>query len=556
MIEIPVVIVGGGPVGLALAADLGWRGVRCLLVEQNSEEIGPAKMMVASIRTMEICRRLGCADDVQNWGFPPDFSLDNVFVTNLNGYEIGRIKMPTMGRPYYPPSSPEAQMHCPQTWFDPILRDRARSFSGVEMHFRTRFESYVQDTDGVTIELRARDTDRLEHVRAKYLVGCDAYASRVRALMGVEMHGDHVLDHSINIEVRIPHLSSFHDKGDAGRYVFIGPEGTWATFVAINGVDTWRITLYGANEIDVKAIDVDASIRRILEKPFPYEIIHVGHWVRRAVVADRFGDGRVFVAGDAAHTLPPNGGFGMNTGIADAAELAWKVAAAVDGWGGARLLESYDIERRPVGVRAVQEARMNYMRLVNATRFPEIEEESDAGEKLRRFLGGRLTEENAKSWQPLGIHLGYSYDDSSLVVPDGTPRPLDDLVGYEPTARPGSRAPHAWLSDGRSTLDLFGRGFTLLSFGADETEIARLHTCAEALSVPLNVERIENSEIATLYGRRLVLVRPDGHVAWRADVVPSDARALLNRVRGADQSIAARNGADENLALDPVSRTL
>ncbi len=544
MLEVPVTIVGGGPVGLALAADLGWRGVPCLLVEQNTEAIGAAKMIVVSVRTMELCRRIGVAGKVRDWGFPPAFCLDNVFVTNLNGYEIGRVKMPTMGETLPPPSSPEAQIHCPQTWFDPILRDHARKFPTVRMRFRTRFDSYLQDDDGVTAELRDLDTGRTESVRSRFLVGCDAYASTVRSQMGVQMHGDHVLDHSINVELRISELHSYHDKGDAGRYIFIGPEGTWGTFVAIDGCDTWRITFYGANEIDVRAIDVDAAVRRILDKPFDYEIRHVGHWVRRAVVADRFADRRVFVAGDAAHALPPNGGFGMNTGIADAFDLSWKIEAALAGWGGEQLLESYDLERRPVGLRAVQEALMNYFRLTSATRFPEIDEPNDAGAALRRQLGRRLVEQNTKSWQPLGIHLGYSYDPSPVIVPDGTPRAEDDSIGYEPSARPGARAPHAWVAPERSTLDLFGRSFTLMDFGADANDVERITESAGAKHVPLQVERLEQPDIARLYERKLVLVRPDGHVAWRADRVPADAGALIDRVRGAHRIAAARNASD------------
>jgi hypothetical protein len=230
--------------------------------------------------------------------------------------------------------------------------------------------------------------------------------------------------------------------------------------------------------------------------------------------------------------MPPNGGFGMNTGIGDAADLGWKLAAVHHGWGGPGLLASYEVERRPAGARAVKEALRDYDRLTANTRYPNIAEDSPAGERVRRELGNRLAAANRRAWEPIGIHLGYRYDPSPIVVPDGTAAPPDDEMDYVPTARPGSRAPHVWLRNGCSTLDLYGRNFTLLHLGRNGPAAAPLVAAAERRGMPLDVIHLDEPEVADLYQRRLALVRPDGHVAWRGDEA-GDALAIVDTVRGA-----------------------
>lgn len=529
-IRTPVLIVGGGPVGLALAAELGWRGISATLVEQNSEKIGPAKMLLVGVRTMEFCRHLGIADEVIDWGFPPDFCMDNVFVAgSLNGWELSRVRMQPMGGARDSAESPERQRHCPQTWFDPILRTKAASYEHIRLCYETKFESAQQDKDGVTVVVRKKD-GRQEVIRCSYLVGADGHTSAVRRQLGIEMRGQPHLDTSINIELDIPNLAAHHKIGNAGRYVTIGPDGNLSTLVAIDGRTTWRLTLYGANDVDVDRIDIDKAIQRVVGKPFDYKINSMGKWVRRMVVADSFRDGRILLAGDACHTHPPNGGFGMNTGIGDVFDIGWKLEATLKGWGGPQLLASYDKERRPACHRAANESLVNYWRLTSGTRFPDIEDDTPEGAHTRHVLGERLSAANAKAWQPVGLHLGHIYEPSPITVSDGTPKPADDTIGYAPTSRAGARAPHFWIRPGISVIDTFGEGFTLLRFAPVDCSL--LVEAARARGVPLKLIDVSSSEAAALYEVALCLVRPDGHVAWRGDDVPQSCSELVERISG------------------------
>jgi 2-polyprenyl-6-methoxyphenol hydroxylase-like FAD-dependent oxidoreductase len=532
--DIPVLIVGGGPVGLALALDLGWRGVPCLLVEQGDGEVVDAKMFATGIRTMEFCRRWGIAGEVKNWGFPRDFPFDNVFVTSLTGHEIGRIPMPSIGETKPFDTSPEQFAHCPQFVFDPILARAARSYPSVTLRYRCTLTGFREEPDGVVADLSDASGKR-EQVRARYMVACDGFSSSVRKALGIEMRGVPFINRSVNVMLRTPDLSAIHQKGNAGRFVLVGPEGPWASLTPADGRERWRLMIHGEEVDEPQAVDAAAEVRRAAGRDFDFEILSVGHWVRRRMVADRYGSRRVFLAGDAVHVMPPNGGLGMNTGVGDAADLGWKLAAMHHGWGGAHLLDSYEAERRPVGIRQCDEAMRNFERYGGRRPVPAVLEETPDGERARAELGKRLSSGNRMAWEnPLHTHLGYRYADSPICVPDGpAPPEPGDARDYRQSSHPGGRAPHAWLADGRSTLDLFGRGFTLLRFGAAAPDGGTLSDAAKARGVPLEIVAIDEPEVGGLYARKLVLVRPDGHVAWRGDALPADATALIDRVRGA-----------------------
>jgi len=498
--------------------------------------------MQIGVRTMEFARRFGIVDKINNWGFPLDYPLDNVFLTTLTGHEISRATMFTLGSAKSTEFSPVHQGHCPQTWFDPIWQELALSFGTTQLWHRHRLDSFDQEDERVIAQLTELETGKEMIVEADYVVGCDGVDSKVRSLLGIEMRGVQFIDQSASIEFRSTEFLQVHDKGRAGRYLFVKPEGVWATCMAVNGRDLWRVLLYGVD--DVSKVDPAAIIREFMGCDFDFKVEACKPWIRKSVVAERYQDGRVFLAGDAVHAHPPNGGLGMNTGMQDAMDLGWKLAAVLDGWAPPTLLDSYDIERRPKGHRTVEEATSQFYRLVDETRAPNINDEGPLGEAAREKLRQSIQPkyEGSKGWNRLGIHLGYIYDPSAIIVSDGTPLPFDDKFDYRPTTFPGARAPHVWLPDGRSTLDLFGRSFVLLQVGSAPPDVSTLVVAADSRGVPLSVAQVSVENALSVFERKLVLVRPDGHVAWRSDTAPSSevAFAIVDRVRGAGVRAAAR----------------
>src|SRR5215216_3121588 len=534
---IPVLIVGGGPVGLALAGDLGWRGVRCLLIEQSDGSIYQPRQDLVGIRTMEFCRRWGLVPAVEASPYPRDVRQDNIYVTSLAGYELGRERFPSMGVEKPPAVSPQKRERCPQNMFDPILRAFAASHPTIELRYRTRLLSLTQDADRITAEVEDLARDRRYTIPARFIAGCDGARSLVRETLGIAMSGTPALTYTTNVIFRCPHLVSLHDKGQAYRFIILGPEGTWATIVAINGRDQWRFSIIrGPEQRELSKDEIHAAIRRAVGIDFDYEILTVLPWVRRELVADHYRNGRGFILGDAAHAMSPTGGFGMNTGIGDAVDLSWKLAAVLAGWGGPALLDSFEAERRPVGARNVAEASRNLRRMLSPGPNPDLLDESEQGARTRERLGREFSALMRHEWFTLGVHLGYRYESSPICWPDGTSAPPDDPKVYVPTARTGSRAPHLWLADGRSTLDLFGRSFTLLGLGVDAPDAAPLIEAAGQRGLPMRFVPLDEPQVLELYERRLVLVRPDGHVAWRDDSAPADPLAVIDRVRGAPRA--------------------
>lgn len=532
--RIPVLIVGGGPVGLALAIDLGLRGIECLLVEQGDGEIFHPRANTVNSRSMEFCRRWGVAEQVRNAGAPPDFPLDILYVTGLQGFEVARIDRPTYGGAKPLPTTPERSQRCNQIFFDPILRDRAESLDGVTLRYQCRFETFTETDDGVQATVRDLSTDRTEIIHAQYLVSCCGGQSTVPEALGVQWEGTSVLSNHLNVFLRIPELWNHHDKGKAAFYFFVDKDGGNQSLIELDGDKLWRLGLeLEEGQTSADDVDVDALVRKWVGPDVPYEIVSALPWTCRSIVADCWRKGRVFLAGDAVHQHSPQGGFGMNTGLSDAIDLSWKLAATLDGWGGPSLLDSYQIERQPVARRIVRQATETMGEIADPETLAKLDAPTGEGERLRRKVGEDIIRERTQVFVSDGIVLGVSYDPSPVICPDGTPAPEASVSTYTPTSRPGSRAPHGWVSEGQSTIDLFGQSFVLLAFNGSRSDGAGLVDAAATLSLPLDLMEIDDPDLAALYERKLVLVRPDGHVAWRGDAAPKDPLKVIHIVRGA-----------------------
>jgi len=530
-----VLIVGGGPVGLALACELGWRGIACSLIEQGDGTIITPKMNEVNVRTMEFCRRWGIADDVHRCPFPPDYPLDVAFVTTLSGHEIGRMPRPPRMSEQPEPHSPMRLQVCSQMWFDPILQRFARRFPQVHLCYRTRLESFATVENGVSAEVVDLKSGERRQIEADYLVGCDGASSMVRRSLSIGLDGK-TLGYPVHLYFRAPNLLETCGCKPTTFFITVDRGGVWSNVRVIDPVNAmWRLmVLDTGSTLDVEAVDREAYLRRAVGRPLKVEWLGTSVWTRRSVVSQRYAKGRVFLAGDAVHQLSPTGALGMNTGIGDAVDLGWKLAAVLAGWGGTDLLSSYEIERRPIGVRNVGMAAEFYRdHQKGDDDLAFVEDDSTVGAEVRRRIGEALVRDIGRMFRTIGLQIGYRYENSPICIPDGTPPYPDDPEVFVPSARPGSRAPHVWLSENRSILDLYGRGFVLLRLGADAPDGSRLETAAAQRRVPLKTVTVTDREAIQLYENRLVLVRPDGHVAWRGDTTSLDAATVIDGVRGA-----------------------
>jgi hypothetical protein len=330
-------------------------------------------------------------------------------------------------------------------------------------------------------------------------------------------------------------LLKHSDHGPAVQYQIINSQINGA-IAAVDGKELWRLNVRNVKQEQLDAFDAPQKLRYALGDNIPFELLAVRPWTGHCVVAERYHQGRVFLAGDAAHLNWPAGGFGMNTGVGDAVDIGWKLAAVLQGWGGARLLDSYSAERKPIAMINVNEAAEMRANFDNQTPFsPQIEEDSAEGEQLREKARAAIMRTRAKEFQhdSAGIELGYRYENSPICVSDGTPAPLLDHGLYVASTWPGARAPHLWLENGRSMLDLFGKRFTFLSLSGETTGSATITAAANHVGLPLEVIKIDDSKARATYERDFVLVRPDGHVAWRGDTVPAKAAEIIDKVRGA-----------------------
>ena len=524
-----VLIAGAGPTGLVLAAELGRRGVSCVLVDPREAVDDRPKAQLANIRTMEHFRRLGLADEVRAQApLPPDFPYDVAFVECLLGREITRFPSGGVDALRSVSIFSEPPQRVPQHVVERVLRDHVCTLPSVQTRYGWRLEDYAEADGGVIAHLVDGETGRRETVGVPWLVGCDGTRSTVREIAGIGLSGSPAHEMQLGVFFEAPTLWEMHDKGKAIMYWVLHPR--WAGL--LGPVDTgsrWWFQLVGLpKETDLAAIDVDAVLHEVVGAPFPHTIVGIQPWEAPSLLADRYRAGRVFLAGDAAHHHPPAGGYGMNAGIGDAVDLGWKLAAVDAGWGDPALLDTYELERRPFAERIVAEAKANSSAMRSTLK--------SAGQNGGPPGADEVRTTTAKEFRSIGMQLGFGYDESPIVEPDGTDAPPFDIGRYTPTARPGSRLPHAWLPDGSSLFDHLGDGFTLLSVGSNgDGGRMLLHAAAEA-AVPMKAVHLEHVG-RELFDADFVLVRPDQHVAWRGDTTPADPARLLARVRGGAVSV-------------------
>ncbi|MFI9719672.1 FAD-dependent monooxygenase [Streptomyces sp. NPDC052396] len=523
--ETDVLIVGAGPVGLTLALDLARRRVPCIVLEQSDGRVTHPKVGTVGPRSMEFFRRWGLAQAIRTAGWPGDHPLDVVWTTALGGHEIHRLRLGSCDTRPPLPYTPEPEQVCPQHWLSPLLSRAVGLHPEGPLRRRCRLDSFTQHPDAVTASATDLTDGSQLKFRARYLVGCDGASSAVRKSCGIAAPAFHPTRVFRNILFRAPLLRARMGERGALVYFLTHPPDLRYPLRAMDGVELYRLTVSAAASPDEEPL---ALIRRAVGLDTPLEFLAEHRWHLTHRVAERFRDDRVLLAGDAAHTLSPSGGFGMNTGICDAADLGWKLAAQLAGWAGPALLDSYDTERRPVAELSLLEANTHLRRTLRRELPPEILLDSPEGAGARAQLAERLQASGVRrEFEAPDVHFGFRYT-SPVVIGDAQ----DSEGDWRTAALPGGRAPHAWLGGGTSVLDLFGPAFRLLCF-ADSGLLGGLESAFAHRGVPLLTARCHDPMVAGLYGRPFVLVRPDGHVAWRGRRLPPDPTVLADTVRGA-----------------------
>ncbi|NIB41582.1 hypothetical protein HBA55_18405 [Pseudomaricurvus alkylphenolicus] len=543
-----VLIVGGGPVGLSLAIELCRWGIKPIVAEKRpADELIYPTANHLSVRGGEILRRWGLASRIRETGFDPNWDGGVGVFTHVGGHELRRYVKESNGDSYRPSYSPESEMWQPKRYVDPVLRQEALDL-GVILHSPAQVTSIHQDDTGVTVQVKDLNTEQSEEIRADYVVGCDGANSLVRHSIGMELEGlppeepkiDSVYFRSTGLAGRIPARWQYRLLGNAS-----GPHDSGWMLVAIDGNELWR--LHGPGVVDLEnAEQTKANLQSIAGFDTDIDIISMGSWQLRQALCPSFGKGRVFLAGDAAARGTTFGGLWMNRGMADALDLGWKLAASIQGWGGAKLLDSYTIERRdatlqlllfqgadlsgPEPVKVLDRKFGHADAVVNPP--PALWDDGEEGDTIRNAVREHFESNNANTFDFSAADVGYRYDGSPIIVDDGSELPEAQEGAYVQSSKPGGRAPHAWLPDGTSTLDWFNQHFTLVNLGEQDP-----HTLLEAArerGLPIEVKSSDDSQCRDLYQQSCTLVRPDGFVAWRGDMPDLEtAYQIIDTLRGA-----------------------
>ncbi|MBV8439637.1 MAG: FAD-dependent monooxygenase [Hyphomicrobiales bacterium] len=536
-----VLIVGAGPVGLTLGIDLAQRGVAVTIAEIRAADEPPVgRSNVVSARSMEAFRRLGIARHVREAGLPADYPHDVAIRTSATGLELGRVKIPCRADRYTSKDGPDTWWPTPepphrvnQIFLEPVLLAAAAAAPRLRIVRGMRVEDIEQRENEALAEAIDLASGARTVIAARYVVGCDGAHSRVRRAIGAVLHGDAAVLQVQTSVIRAPDLLAMM-PGPAWAIDCINPRNRGLVF-AIDGRERWIVHKFAAPGTTMPS-DREGSVRDILGvgPSFAFETLGRDDWVGRRMLADRFRDRRVFLCGDAAHIWVPFAAYGMNAGIADAMNLAWMLAGVIKGWADPALLDAYEIERRPI----TEQVSRHAMRLATTWerrygKVPEtIEEPGHEGDAVRARIGVQATEIMAEGMCCGGLNFGYFYNDSPIIAYDGEAAPSYTMAGFTQSTIPGCRTPHLWLRDGRSLYDALGPDFTLLRLDP-RTEVERLVEAAARRRLPMTVLDVNSEEAAALYPRKLLLSRPDRHVAWRGDQPPDDPLALIDRVRGA-----------------------
>ena len=559
-----VLIAGGGPVGLMTALELNKQGIKAILIEKNPTTTRHPKMDITNGRSMEIFRRWGVDKKLRAVAVPENHGFEVIWASNLAGHELARFTYPTPEQYRQQAQAAndgthtlEPAMRVSQILIEPCLKKHLETdCPNIDVRYGWALDTFTQDEEGVIAIIKHYKTGEKKQIRSLYLAGCEGAGSVSRKILGIGYQEVNVfglmkkvgvfslLEHALRemsrglkkpdgqvymIHFTSPELAFFERFGQAWHIQ--SPNGS--TLISQNDTDTWTLHVPLRTGEDASKIDPKQKLFDCIGKEFDCTINIANAWKPRLSVVDSFGQGRVWLAGDAVRLVTPAGGYGMNTGVGDALTLGWTLAAVIKGWGTPKLFQAYEAERRPVAIRN-RDASGDHVLVrfkIGAAMRNAMYEDSEKGEKVRKKIGDTILQLGNLENEAMGIEAGYRYADSPVICYDneGTPPPFEwDIL--QASTYPGLRIPAIWLKDGRAIMDLLSDQFTLIRFAG--TDISSFEQAANTCNFPLTVLDIRDNHAATIYEKKLILVRPDQHVCWRGDSMPDDALTLINTVRG------------------------
>ena len=546
--EAPVVIVGGGPCGLMLVNELGRRGIAAILVDEKASTAFNPQANATQARTMEHFRRLGFADEIRALGMPPEFPTDIAYFTRFATHELARFKLPSARDAKASVaglsgswSAAELPHRVSQKFVEAVLRRHAEALPGISVNYGWRFCAFTEHAEDVEVEVERVADGVRRRIRCAYLVGADGPRSSVREKLGFAYTGetgvkrDFMGGRMYALYLRCPGFYAAVPHSPAWMNVTFNADRR-AFMASVDGRGEFAFhTQLRAHEAPETLSDADARglFQAAVGARVDADILSRGTWTAgHALVAERFGRGRVILGGDAAHLFTPTGGLGYNTAVEDAVNLGWKLASVLKGIADPHLLDSYEAERHPLAMRNTNFARGFADSLGLFEPNPAIEDETVAGIEARRTAGIYLEAHARAEFNIPGVTFGGRYDGSPIIASDGTLPPADAANSYTPSACPGGRAPHIWLADGRSLYDLFGFEWTLLRFRPDRQPATEIAAAARAAKLDLKVIDLLHEGARDLYDADAALIRPDQIVAWRGSASPN-AAGVIARVSGA-----------------------
>lgn len=525
---------------MTLALFLAHYGVRSMLIERNPDTTRHPKMDLTSGRSMELFKKIGLAEKLRDAGVPRQNSFDVTWVTRLSGHELHRFRYPSArdaGRLIRETNdgsqASEPGLRVSQIVIEPVLKHAIEENALIDARFGVVFDGILtQDADGVTVDISSASTGAKETVHCRYLAGCDGGGSRVRRQIGIELDGDMEVAGAYMVHFRTTDRTLFRRWGTAWHY-----QNGAGTIIAQNDDDIYTLQAWLLPGMDPSKMKAEEVLEGWVGEKFDYEILQANPWAANLVVAQKYVRGRVVLAGDSAHQFIPTGGYGMNSGIADAGGLSWMLAALLQGWGGQLLLDAYDAERRPTAWWHLAASRRHMgVRGEMARVYAEggdLEECSPAGDARRAKAAAEIAALGNAENESWGIELGYRYDESPIIQKEPGAPDIDPLT-YRANTWPGTRLPQVFLESGISIHDKLGRYFTLIVL--DDSNADALLAAAQQRGIPLDVLRLDRPDLRTIYERNFVLVRPDQHVAWRGDRLPEVPEALCALIVGASES--------------------